>query len=271
MNKLRQYLWDLDALDRCSLGHSYLHRIDPLAKLLTTLAFILIVISFPKYEISTLLPFFMFPVFLISAGGLPYYFILKKILLLLPFLMCVGIWNPFLDTPVRMYLGEWPISGGWLSFTSLLLRLLLTVSASLCLLATTGIHELGQALLRLRVPKVFVIQLLLLYRYIFLLTEEAERITRARDMRSTDQARMSLNSYINSLGHWLLRSSDRAERVYKAMLCRGFDGQFLRTQTSSLAVKDFAYIGICCALFTSFRYHNFPQALGEALTRSLPS
>ena len=77
-----------------------------------------------------------------------------------------------------------PLSAGWLSFLTILIKFTLTISAALLLIATTSFPGICHALRSLGVPAVFVSQLLFLYRYLFVLIEEALRIVRARDMRS---------------------------------------------------------------------------------------
>ena len=60
-----------------------MHRLDPRAKLLTAMAFVLAVVSFGKYEISALLPYAVFPLFLALAGGIPPAFLARKLLIAL--------------------------------------------------------------------------------------------------------------------------------------------------------------------------------------------
>ena len=68
-----------------------------------------------------------------------------------------------------------PVSGGWLSFLSILIKFVLTVSTAFLLIAVTSFPGICEALERLKLPKVFVIQLLFLYRYLFVLLEESPR------------------------------------------------------------------------------------------------
>ena len=63
--------YEADRLDRLAYLDSPAHRLDPRAKLLATLAFVVAVVSFPKYEVSALAPFVFFPLLLAGAGGIP--------------------------------------------------------------------------------------------------------------------------------------------------------------------------------------------------------
>jgi len=103
----------------------------------------------------------------------------QKVLLVSPFAILIGVFNPLLDTATITVISGIPISAGVVSFLSILLKFALTVSAALLLIATTSFPGVCHALRRLGLPSPFVSQLLFLYRYIFVLMEEAMRITRA--------------------------------------------------------------------------------------------
>ena len=87
-------------LDYLSRMDSPVHRLDPRAKAADRPGFHRAVVSFGKYEISALLPFFFFPVVMIALAGLPGRLSLRKILLLLPFALLIGIFNPLFDRAV---------------------------------------------------------------------------------------------------------------------------------------------------------------------------
>ena len=88
---------------------------------------------------------------------------------------------------------------------------------------TTPFADLLVVLRRLRVPAVFVNTLAMMYRYIFILSDEMLRTLRAR--RSRTFARRSARSWTllsSVLGQLFLRSAGRAERIYQAMIARGW-------------------------------------------------
>ncbi len=100
---------------------------------------------------------------------------------------------------------------------SALLRRLALVSPFAVLLCA-GLGRLG-------VPRAFVVQLLFLHRYLFVLTAEAARMSRARALRNPERRRPSLRTFGSMMGHLLLRTTARAQRIHRAMLCRGFTGR----------------------------------------------
>ena len=140
-SRLESAFYDLGHLDLLAERNSRIHRLDPRVKVLTTLLFIVYVVSFNKYEITRLLPFFLFPALLIGMADLPLRYLLHKLLLVSPFVLFIGIFNPFLDKQILLQIGALKITGGWFSLISILLRFILTVGAALILIATTGFPE----------------------------------------------------------------------------------------------------------------------------------
>ncbi len=262
MAKIETAFLDLGALDDLAARQTPLHRLDPRAKLVTTMVFILAVVSFGKYEIAALLPFFLFPLALLVAGGLPAGFLLKKLLLVAPFAVLVGIFNPLLDRQALLTLGPLTVSGGWVSFASILLRFLLTVSAALILIASTGFTAVCMALEKLGAPRAFALQLLFLYRYLFVLIDEGARLVRARGLRSFGGRGAGITVLGSLLGQLLLRTLERAQRIHRAMLCRGFDGEIRLLRPLRIGRPEIAFTLGWSALFVALRLYNLPQRLG---------
>jgi len=263
MNNIGKNYLDIRYMDTMASGDTFLHRLDPRAKLIVTLVFLITVVSFNKYTLIAFVPFFIYPIVLISAGRLPVGYFLKKVLQVSPFAMLVGIFNPVMDREIIMHIGTLGVSGGWISFLSIIIRFFLTVTAALILISLTGFNTVCEALRRLGVPRPFVIQLLFFYRYIFVLVEEAERMERARSLRSFNSRSRPFRVFISILGHLLLRSFDRAERVYLAMRCRGFQGRIPMIREIKMRWKDFVFMAGWSLLFILFRLNNIPISIGE--------
>ncbi|MBF0215874.1 MAG: cobalt ECF transporter T component CbiQ [Candidatus Omnitrophica bacterium] len=255
--------YDIGYMDSLAGGNSPLHRLDPRAKLITTLFFIVTVVSFGKYTVLAFIPFFIYPVYLISAGGLPAKFILKKVLLVSPFAILLGIFNPVIDRETMVHIGEICVSGGWISFVSIILRFILTVTAALLLVALSGFNAVCEALTKLRVPRPFVVQLLFFYRYLFVLAEESNRMERARKTRTFHRGAMGFRAFVSLIGHLLLRTLDRSERIYRAMCSRGFDGHIRVSTAIKSGIIDHSFVVVWSILFIFFRVYNIPVELGE--------
>ena len=261
---------DFKQLDLLALRQTAIHRLDPRAKVLTTLCFIVCVVSFDKYQISAMLPFLIYPVALIAVGDLPPGYILRKVMIVIPFALMIGLFNPVFDRQIIMQIGTMDISGGWLSFYSILIRAILTASAVVVLVATTGFPAICEALEKLGMPQVFAVQLLFLYRYIFVLTDEGVRIARARQLRTFGRRGLGIRQFGSLAGHLLLRTWERAERVHMAMLARGFSGEVHSSRKPiHFGSKDLLFTCCWVAAFILLRIHNAPQLLGNLILGSM--
>jgi cobalt/nickel transport system permease protein len=130
------------------------------------------------------------------------------------------------------------------------------------LAATTGFPAICRALGRLGMPQVFVQQLQFMYRYLFVLFEEAERMVRARELRSFRNRGMGIGPLSSMVGHLLLRTWERAERIHMAMLCRGFSGEAATLPAGGLKRADLLFLLGWITLFLLLRLYNIPRILG---------
>jgi len=260
---------EIGRMDELGRMDTPVHRLDARAKIVVTVAFIVLVMSFSRYALSALTPFLLYPVALIAMGHIPARHILTKILVAAPFALVIGIFNPFMDRHPVAIMGPFVVTGGWLSFASIMLRFVLTVGAALALVACTGMYRLGAGLEQLGVPRMFVTQLLFLYRYLFVVANEGLTMLRGVELRSNGIRSLRFRVYGSLIGHLLLRSMDRSERVYRAMVARGFDGEIHVLRRASFCWSDWAFVCGCLAFFVAARTWNLAHGLGLLLTGSV--
>jgi cobalt/nickel transport system permease protein len=265
MSNIESALRGIDGFDLLAQQDTPIHRRDPRAKVVVAIMFIVTVVSYGKYELSGLMPLFLYPVALITLGHLPAGYLLRKLLLAAPFAIVIGLFNPFLDRAVLLHLGPVGISGGWISFLSILLRFALTLSAALILISTTGFNAVCLALTHLKMPQVLTVQFMLLYRYLFVLAEEGARMHKAWSLRSVDGHRIPLRIFGQLIGQWIIRAMNRAQRVYLAMLSRGFNGNLPMTHPLHFRVGDALFMIAWMGFFILARWINWPQALGRTI------
>lgn len=270
MASVEQQIQEFGQLDSLSYQDTAVHRLDPRAKVLTTLVFLVCVVSFDKYAVLPLVPFLLYPVALAAQGNLPGRFVARKLIAVAPFAILVGAFNPLLDQDILVQVGSLGISGGWVSYGSILLRFTLTTFGALALIGTTSFSGVCMALERLGAPDVFASQLLFLYRYIFVLADEIARLARARALRSVGTASMGIAAYGSILGHLLLRTYARAQRIHQAMLCRGFDGHVRVARKLVLTRADVVFTLGWSSVFVLFRIYNVPEILGHIATGLIP-
>lgn len=261
---------DLKRLDLLADSDSPIHTLDARAKVLVTIVFIVSVVSFGRYELARLLPFFIFPAVMVALANLPPLYLVRKIALLCPFVLMVGLFNPVFDRSVLYQIGHLGISGGWISLVSLFIRSLLTVGAAFVLVGTTGFTAVCQALERLGVPQLFAVQLLFLHRYIFVLADETGRASRARELRSCGTKGLGIFSFGSLAGHLVLRTWQRAERIHTAMLARGFIGRFHAHRQSRFGTSELCFVFGWSSLFIVLRMFNISGALGALITGMVP-
>lgn len=265
MPNIMNSLYNMRILDDLARKETTIHRLHPLAKLLTTVSYLTVVVSFGKYEISGLMPLLFYPVMVFVLAELPVGPIIKRMLLASPLIIGIGILNPFFDHQIFL-LGGIEISRGWITFLSLLIKSALTVSAALLLIATTGMDRLAGALRMLKVPRIFVIQLLLTYRYISVLMEEVARTLRAYSLRAPEQKGVHRSAWGSLAGQLLLRTFDRAQRIYEAMCLRGFTGEYHTGNYGKIIVWDLTYIVGWVLFFIATRIYNIPMLIGSLIT-----
>ena len=257
-------LLDFRRLDQLATADSAVHRIDARAKVIVTLAFIVCVMSFGRHEIARLLPFFAFPILIIMLAQLPAALLLRKTVLVLPVALLIGLPNPLFDRDVLLQVGGVNISGGWVSMLSIALRALLAAAASVVLVAVTGFPAICGALEQLGMPRPLAVQLLFLYRYLGVLGEEALRMEYAYHLRSNGRS-LSIGDYGRVAGRLLMRTWDRAERIYLAMCARGFTGEFITGVPTRFGATECLFVVAWCALFAVLRTQDVAQRLGTAV------
>jgi len=266
MNAINIQAFDFGALDRLSRQNTPVHRLDGRAKLLTTLIFIVTVVSFGRYEVSSMMPFLIYPVALCALGNIPFSFLVRKILLVAPFAVLIGVFNPILDRQILTSLGPLEITGGWVSLASIMVRFVLTVGAALTLVAVTGFNAVCAAMEKLGAPRIFVMQLMFLYRYLFVLMDESIRLVRARALRTFNGKGPGFHTFGSMVGHLLLRTLDRAQRIHMAMRCRGFSGELRVFKPRSFGLGDAAFVLGWSVLFIGMRLFNLTRLIGEMVT-----
>jgi cobalt/nickel transport system permease protein len=249
-------------LDELARRESPLGRVEARAKVVALAVFLVGLMSFRPAELIAPVPLALLVVLGVVFGDVPLGLLVSRLLFTAPFALLVAIWNPVFHRTPELVMGPLTLSTGWLSFLSVVLRFVLGVSAVLVIVATTGMDALANALGRLGLPRLLTTQLLLLYRYVFVLGDEAARMLRAHHARAPTRPRPSLGIAGSMLGGLLLRSVARAERIHTAMLARGFDGMFAPTSTERFAVRDVVFLGAVVLFVALVRAFNLPRALG---------
>lgn len=267
MNKMQKALAELSEMDELAAMRSPVHRLHPGAKLITTIAYIMITLSFGKYDLPGLVPMVLWPAMMFSLSGVKVRTCFYKLRIVLPLVMAVGLFNPFFDRQTMLMIGNIAISGGVMSMITLMLKGVFSLMASFLLMATTKIDSLCAALRKLHVPAILVSLLQLTYRYVGVMTEELAVMTDAYHLRAPGQKGIHISAWGSFLGQLLLRSMDRAQELYSSMILRGYHEHFHYADIDRFRGRDALYMLVSVLLFVLLRYGNISQLIGGLVVR----
>jgi cobalt/nickel transport system permease protein len=140
---------------------------------------------------------------------------------------------------------------GTVSAVTFILRVATCVSVAVLLILTTRRDELFKSLRSLRIPKVYVLTLDMCYRYIFLLMDAVRDFYTAKKSRTimTLPLRENQKWVAGRIGYVLVKSLDTSDRVHKAMISRGFDGDVKLMHDYAMKKRDYATL-VCVSAFS---------------------
>lgn len=266
MNKLEGAIREIDLLEEQAGERNRLNSLPALLKILLTIWYILLTVSFHKYDIFGLLSMGLYPLVQFLIYDIPFGRCLKRIRMILPFLLIAGMANPFFDKNVIAVAGDMEISGGMVSMLTLMMKGFFTVLWGYLLIVSTSIEKICGALKKLHAPSILITMILLIYRYIALLLKETDRVMQAYRLRAPGQKGVQIKAWGSFVGLLLLRSMDRAEDVYESMHLRGFDGSgsaFLYTAAQRIKAGEYAWFLLWMAAMLFFRLFPLFTAVGN--------
>jgi len=209
-------------------GKSILHAIDPRIKVVLATIFSFVVALSSSFVI--LLSGFATAMVLVMVARLDVKEVLKRLAILWGFVVLIWILVP-LTYPGTTLIRIGPLgfsSPGILIAAQISLKSTAILLSLMALLATMPIATMGHALGCLGIPDKLVYLLLITYRYVFVMEQEYQRLIRAMKIRGFKPGTNlhSYQSYAYLVGMLFVHASVRADRVSKAMKCRGFTGRF---------------------------------------------
>lgn len=239
-------------IDKFAYQDSVIHRLDSRVKFIVVLVFTAVVISLPRTSLSITVCYAVWPFAILVLGGIPLGFVFRKIILVSPFVLVLALSCPLYDrTPLAVAFGPfvWRGTHGWMRCFTILGKFVVTMLALIGLVSTTRFNDLLAGLQKLGVPKLLVIQLGFLYRYIFVLIDRAHHILQARAGRKLRSLgfKRELITASAMVGSLFIRSIDTAEHINIAMQGRGFDGKW--RSISKLQIRRADLLFALAALF----------------------
>lgn len=239
-------------LDPYQPRSSPIHALDPRVKFVLALAFIFTCALTPEgaWPVYILLFALVLSVELLSDLGVGY--VLRRAALALPFVLAaLPVIFSMPGVPLfRLPLGDWILTAsqeGMVRFISVALKSWISVQAAIVLAASTSFPDLLLAIRAVRMPRLLVTVIGLMWRYLFVLVDEVLRLLRAWAARSgvSEQPGLKVGGSIawrarvtgGMAGSLFLRAFERSDRIYMAMLARGYDGEVRALPLPSLRLQ----------------------------------
>lgn len=238
-------------LDPYKDKRSQIHQLDARIKLALAVAFILTVAITPVgiWPVYILLISITLAAELLSELGFGFY--LKRAILAIPFVLAAV---PILFTAegpifLNLPLGLEITTTGIDRFISIALKSWISIQIAILLATTTTFPDLLASMRAWRLPRILVAIIGLMWRYLFVMVDEALRLMHAREARSSesDQPEYRTGGKIiwraqvtgGMAGSLFLRSLERSDRIYMAMLARGYDGEIRSLPRPAIPTKDY--------------------------------
>ena len=246
-----------------SSGTSLMHNLDPRVKIIVATLFSIVTAIVDRTEV--LLLALSFSACCLTVSQLPLKKIMRRLLLVNGFILLLWLFLPFTYPGKTLFsLGPFNASAEGIRYAlSITIKSNAIVLACIALLGTSPIFTLAHALRHLHVPDKLVQLLFFSYRYIHVIYLEYGRLLSAMRVRCFHPRSdvHTYKTYSHLVGMMLLKSYDRSERVYNAMLCRGFKGQFWILDHFSLKRRDLILFIIMLVCITALGFIQWAKGL----------
>ena len=245
-----------NTFDRYLHRESAVHRLDPRVKVIIALLFIVCVTILPDGAWAFYGIAFLMVMAAAVASDLSPWLVFKRSLIGLPFLLAaLSILFTIPGNP--LWTGPWGLTisdAGVVRFASIVMRTMISLQAAVLLTSTTSFPDILHALRHLKVPAILISIIAFMYRYLFVMTDEVSRLLRGRSARSATLPDYKSGGTLrwrgtvagNMVGQMLVRSLDRSDRVYNAMVARGYSGQMLTMKPHAMSNFDWTVLIVAC-------------------------
>lgn len=225
-----------------------LQAIDARCKLVAFFALVVCAVSVPPESWRPEVAYLAAAALLLLVARIPIRAALKRLLFLVPVIVALAAIVPFVKSAGGEKVALWndgPLvpRQGLLVLWNVSSKALVGLVCAIVLAGTTGVPRLLDAFERLRFPRVLVLTMSFIHRYAVTMQEELSRMKRARDARGWKGRWIWQSGALGGLaGTLFLRSYERGERVWQAMLARGYRGRMLSPAGASLRAFDVMFV-----------------------------
>ncbi len=219
--------------------HSPVHRFPPETKVLSTFLIVAVVAITPREAVWAFGVYAAMVAGLVGLSRVPVRFVLYRLVAIAPFVF-FALFLPFIGVGKDIDVLGISLSGeGIWAMWNILTKATLGASMSILLAATTEVPEIVKGFGRLRIPAVITGIASFMIRYLEVIAGELSRMRTAMTARGYDPRWLSQARPIAaSAGTLFVRSYERGERVYDAMLSRGYTGVMPVLDTRSATIGE---------------------------------
>jgi cobalt/nickel transport system permease protein len=227
------------------------HRLDPRAKLVGLFLITIVAVSAPPQRWPVYAACVTVLAAFAAAAGVSPGEIWRRARVVLPLVLLAGVFVPFLRTGGESYeLGPLTVhEAGLLTFAAVSAKAVIGTASAVLLGLTTSFPAVLRGLEALRVPRLFVLVAAFMYRYLFVIVEEVTRMRSALAARGY-RPRNALQAKVHAL---FLRTYARGERVYLAMLARGYRGCMPELAPLAFGRTDAAFVALVALALVPLR------------------
>ncbi len=197
------------------------------------------------------LAYLLYLTVILLLSRLPLILILKKSAAIIFFVVLISGFIPFIrhtinEAALLTILHSVKIyRSGLLIFTNILFRSFIDITALLILVSTNSFTMLLRGFMELKVPRVIVNMLYVTYRYFYVILQEAVTMKRAVISRGYSGNWIWHSGVLGKIiGSLFLRSYERSERIYYAMLSRGYSGTMFAKKSQPLKISDWIFLSV---------------------------
>jgi cobalt/nickel transport system permease protein len=223
---------------------SPIHRLDPRAKLIGLAGVTVVAVTTPLAAWPAYVACGAVLVLTAALARVRVRTLWRRVRVVLPLVLFVGVFLPFVREGDPVDLGPFTVSEqGLATFATVSVKAILGTFSAVLLGATTSFPDVLHALERLRMPRLLVLIAAFMYRYLFTIVDEVQRMRAALAARGYAPRNALQAAAIGRVATALfLRTYERAERVHLAMLARGFDQRMPRLDALAFRRADAVFL-----------------------------
>ena len=223
---------------------SPIHRLDPRAKLAGLAGITVVAVSTPLRAWPAFVACAVALAAIAAVARVGPRVVWSRARVIVPLVVFVAAFVPFVRGGPAVEVGPLSLSeAGLATFAQVTVKATIGAVSAILLGATTSVPDVLHALERLRVPRLLVVIAAFMYRYVFVIADEARRMRSALAARAYRPRHLG---QVATLGRMVtalfLRSYERGERVYLAMLARGYAGTMPRLAVLAFRRADVAFL-----------------------------